>query len=392
MGSDSCHACGANDVDVFYEVDSVPVHSCLMVKSREEALAFPTGDLRVGVCRSCGFIQNNAFDPDLLSYSPDYEETQSFSPTFRTFQTELCEAQNKKYALGDKLALEIGCGKGEFLTQLCEISGGRGIGIDPGYRPERNSSPAAERIEFIVDFYSEKYTHLQPDYLACRHTLEHIQPVEQFMRMVRGTLEGRPDAIVFFELPGGERVLRDTAFWDIYYEHCTYFTLGSMARLFRRTGFQPIDLYTGYDDQYILIEARPGDPAAAPMLDGEDDLERTLADVDGFRARIQEKFATLRSDLAAACANDGKVVLWGSGSKAVSYLNTLGIQDELQYVVDINPNKFGKFLAGTGHEIVAPEFLREYKPDAVIVMNSIYLDEIRGDCERMGVDARIWGI
>ena len=78
-------------------------------------------------------------------------------------------------------------------------------------------------------------------------------------------------------------------------------------------------------------------------------------------------------------------MLWGSGSKAVSYLTTLGITDEIEYVVDINPHKRGKFLAGTGHEIVLPEFLVEYRPDAVIVMNPIYGDEIRKGLERLGL-------
>ena len=65
-------------------------------------------------------------------------------------------------------------------------------------------------------------------------------------------------------------------------------------------------------------------------------------------------------------AQAGKTVaLWGSGSKAVSYLTTLGVTDEVQAVVDINPHKHGKFLAGTGHEIVAPEALRQLRPTAL---------------------------
>jgi hypothetical protein len=87
-----------------------------------------------------------------------------------------------------------------------------------------------------------------------------------------------------------------------------------------------------------------------------------------------------------------KVVLWGSGSKAVSYLTTLGVTDQLQYVVDINPHKHGKFLAGSGHEIVSPEFLVEYQPDAVIVMNPIYLEEIRSDMRRMGLEPETWAV
>ena len=75
-----CQSCGAEGLEVFYSVKQVPVHSCLMVKSREDALAFPRGDLEIAFCPSCGFVQNSAFDPSVHNYSPDYEETQGFSP------------------------------------------------------------------------------------------------------------------------------------------------------------------------------------------------------------------------------------------------------------------------------------------------------------------------
>ncbi len=386
---EQCQACGSTDLDVFFEVGKVPVHSCLMLKSREKALAFPTGDLAIGVCNDCGFIQNTDFDPSVHNYSPDYEETQGFSPRFRDFQTELCVAQDAKYDLSDKTVLEIGCGKGEFLVQLCEISGASGIGIDPSYRPERTTSEVAERIKFIVDFYSEKYSHLTADYVCCRHTLEHIQPVEEFVRMVRNTLNDLPDTIVFFEIPDGERVLVDQAFEDIYYEHCTYFTKGSLARLFRSCGFEILDLYKGFDDQYLMIECKPGDPTQGKCFPEEDDLEQTKRQVLEFRSKIGQKFERFRADIQRIVEAGEKVVLWGSGSKAVSYLTTLGITNEVEYVVDINPHKWGKFVAGTGHEIVSPEFLKTYKPENVLVMNAIYVSEITASLSDMGLSPKI---
>ena len=84
-----------------------------------------------------------------------------------------------------------------------------------------------------------------------------------------------------------------------------------------------------------------------------------------------------------------RAVLWGSGSKAVAYLTTMGIGQEIEYVVDINPYKHGKFLAGTGHEIVPPIFLKEYQPDVVIAMNAIYCDEIQRDLNNMGISAEL---
>ena len=84
-------------------------------------------------------------------------------------------------------------------------------------------------------------------------------------------------------------------------------------------------------------------------------------------------------------AAERRPVLWGSGSKAVSYLNNLSVGEEVEYVVDINPNKEGKYLAGTGQKIVGPEFLKDYSPGAVIAMNPIYVEEIRAQLDSMGL-------
>ncbi len=77
--------------------------------------------------------------------------------------------------------------------------------------------------------------------------------------------------------------------------------------------------------------------------------------------------------------------LWRSGSKSVAFLTTLNIHNEIRYVIDINPYKHGTYVAGTGQKIVAPDFLKEYKPDTVIVMNPIYHEEIRQDLNSMGL-------
>ena len=66
-----------------------------------------------------------------------------------------------------------------------------------------------------------------------------------------------------------------------------------------------------------------------------------------------------------------------------------GVKDEIQYIVDINPQRHGKFISGAGKEIVAPEFLKQYKPDTVIVMNPIYCNEIKKMMADMGLSSRI---
>ena len=379
-----CKACGSGDIQIFYRIEDVPAHSCLMFSSRAEALAFPRGEIELGFCRGCGWIGNLRFDPGLERYSPAYEETQAYSPRFLRFLDEVWDDQIERFGLGPGMtALEIGCGKGEFLVGLCERSGCAGIGLDPGYRPERTRSSAAARMEFIRDFYGPKYAHLHADYVCCRHTLEHIAPVGEFVRLVRGTIGDRRHVNVFFELPDMERVLQQGAFWDIYYEHCTYFTRGSLARLFRSAGFDVHRLYKAYDEQYLMLEAQPAAGPTDTLLPQENDLATVASLVARFERQVNERLQSIADALARHRADGHRLAIWGSGSKCVSLISSLGLArglgPELVAVVDINPHKHGKFLAGSGLEIVSPDALRALRPQVVLVMNSIYVDEIRHD-------------
>jgi hypothetical protein len=82
-----------------------------------------------------------------------------------------------------------------------------------------------------------------------------------------------------------------------------------------------------------------------------------------------------------------RTVIWGSGSKAVAFLTTLKLNEGIEYVVDINPYRHGKYIPGTGHEIVAPNFLKQYNPHKIIVMNPVYCDEIRQELDSLNVNA-----
>lgn len=385
----TCPNCESRGLTIFYEVRGIPCHSTLLMDSPKAALEYPRGDLRLGFCPACGFICNTRFDASVHEYSQKCEESQGFSPTFNRFARELASRYATRYSLRDKLALEIGCGKGEWLLALCEASGGRGIGIDPGYQPSRLESPALSRIEWIIDFYGPKFAHLKPDFIACRHTLEHIAPTLEFMRAIRATIGERKGVTLFFELPEVLRELEEGAFWDLYYEHCTYFSPGSLARLFRKARFDVTHLSVEYDNQYIILDAVPSDAPTRPTIPLEDDLARLTRGVERFGAVTSAKCEKWTDLCRGAHARSEKVVIWGSGSKGVSFLTTLGLTREVSAAVDINTFRQGKFMPGSGHEIVSPERLRDIRPQHVIVMNPVYVGEITEQLRGLGLTPRV---
>lgn len=387
-----CPACGAASTSVFYEQFGIPMNSMLLLDSESVARSFPKGDLALGYCHDCGFITNSLYDPGSSEYSQRYESSQAFSGVFNSFAHGLAQRWIDRHDIRNKTVLEIGCDKGDFLALMCELGNNTGIGIDPAADPTRQiDSEAAGRMSFIADFYDEKYAHVRADVVICRHTLEHIPNVFEFVLGVRKALADQPNALVLFELPDSYRVLRDRAFWDVYYEHCSYFTMGSLARLFRKAGFDVLKLERDFDDQYLLIEARPSAsiPATSDALAEEDDFADVLSAVEAYELEIAADLEGRRSALAKRTDAGQRVVVWGGGSKGVAYLTSLGLAHEVRHAVDINPYKQGKFMAGFAQAVVGPEALVSLAPDVVVVMNSIYVDEIKARLVELAVPAMV---
>ena len=387
-----CPNCLSGNLRAFHQVRRVPVHSVLLMPTREVAVGYPKGDITLGSCPVCGFVSNTSFDAGVHEYSTQYEETQGFSGTFRAFHSRLADSLIERYDLHNKKVVEIGCGKGEFLTLLCEKGGNHGIGFDPAFVPDRNPARPDLDIRFVQDFYSEKYADVQADFFCCKMTLEHIPDTADFVRTVRTAVGDHPETTVFFQVPDLMRVLEDVAFWDIYYEHCSYFCAGSLTRVFREAGFDVLETWTDYDGQYLMITARPAQ-IIGPVSALELEAPQLVTDgVNDFLEKQAKRVHYWRQQLEDLSSAGQRAVVWGSGSKGVAFLTGLGLKDGIEYVVDINPYRQGKFMAGTGQEIVAPEFLQSYKPDVAIAMNPVYRAEIKADLDRMGLSTSVLAV
>jgi SAM-dependent methyltransferase len=375
-------------MSAFYEIPAVPVNSCILMSTAEEARDYPRGDIVLGFCDDCGFIFNLAFNQHLAEYSGRYEETQGYSATFQRYHRALAQDLISRYGLRDKTVLEIGCGKGEFLALLCDRGLNRGIGFDPGYHGNRDVLTESPTAEVIVDFYSEKYANHHADFVCCKMTLEHIPQPADFVGLSRRAMSPGAGSVFYLQVPEALRIFRDCIFEDIYYEHCGYFTAGSLSRLFRRQGLEPLKVYTSYADQYLAIEASVacGEGDIPPAVERDFDAVRDL--VTTFPQRIHGKISHWRQVLAD-CASRGPVVLWGSGSKAVAFLGAVDKEEIVDRVVDINPYRQRHFMPGSAQPIVAPAELRKNPPAAVVVMNPIYRQEVAAELETLGLQSEV---
>lgn len=383
----NCPNCESDKLESFYRVSGIPVHSVMLMESPEEAVNFPKRNLELVYCHNCGFIHNVIFDPEIQEYNAKCEETQGFSGTFNKFHKELAVRLIAKHDLHNKKVLEIGCGKGDFIAMLCELGNNIGYGFDPAFVTERNPDKLGN-VEFVRDLYSKKYSNYKADFVCCKMTLEHIPDTLAFMRTVRAAIGEEMETIIFFQIPEAGRVMKDLGFWDVYYEHCSYFSSVSLVYLFRRAGFHVLEIGTEYDDQYLTIEAKP-----AQNEETDEQIDINILEIrelfDLFKFNIQEILDKWKSLLQTYVKDGKKITIWGGGSKAVAFMTTLGIEKEIEYIVDINPFKHDHYLPGTGHKVVAPEFLESYKPDVILLMNPIYEMEVRKDLNKIGFNPEI---
>ena len=383
-----CPLCGGTEGLEFFHQPSVPTNVIVLFDDPDEARAWPRGSLRLLACPDCGLIYNADVDPALIEYSSRIEETQAFSPHFAAYAETLAEHWIERHRLRGRDLLEIGCGKGEFLATLCRLGPNRGVGFDPAARPERLPDALAERLSLVVDYFDERQLDLDADAVVCRHTLEHVPDLAGFLGLLRrwAARRARPP-VLLFEVPDTRRILAEAAFWDLYYEHCNYFTADSLRYAFERSGFRVLEVRSAYDGQYLLLDAEPapeGRPAPAPPAAAAETVRAAEAFGRVFReiaARAEAHLQRLR--------RDGPVVVWGGGAKGCSFLTALDVAPLVSAVVDVNPHKQGKYLIGTGHPVIGPESLRELRPAHVVVMNPVYVPEIAESLRALGVASRL---
>lgn len=381
-----------SNVKIFLEVKNVPVYGTAIYSSRNKALRSPKGSLVLGACSNCGFIANTAFDPTLFKGSnlyDFYEDQQGYSPTFMKYMKTIADQMIAKYALKNRNVIEVGCGKGDFLRLLYKNGANSCVGIDPMSDPQRVETNGNNSLKFIRELLKDQHRSIPCDLLCCRHTLEHIEKPYQFMKTVYNVICDNPNANVFFEVPDAYRVIKDIAFWDIYYEHCSYFSEASLLALFNNAGFQHVDVRKVYNDQYLVAEAGVEKKENIQRTYPTNNSENAAVLIDDYTDRFDQLIRHWQETIELRRKTGQKIAIWGSGSKCVAFMSTLGIEDGIDIVVDINPNRHYKYLPISGKVILPPSAIKERHMDFVIVMNGIYEKEIRQMLYEMGVEPEI---
>jgi 2-polyprenyl-3-methyl-5-hydroxy-6-metoxy-1,4-benzoquinol methylase len=365
-----CPVCEHAQLKPFLHRSRVPVHQNLVVTSQDAARKGGHEELNFVVCETCGFVFNHSFDLSRLSYGEDYDNTQSYSDYFDAYLNGLVKDIVERQGVRNCTIVEVGCGKGHFLRKLVSYPGANntGFGFDPSYVGPLTDLDG--RLQFRTCYFDQNCTDIAANVVVCRHVIEHVPEPLEILHSVRVALASSPEARVFFETPCVEWILRNRVIWDFFYEHCSLFTATSLGLAFRRTGFVVDRVEHIFGGQYLWLEARVADIDETLPAKGETVGLATAYSENELKHRAAW-LARLR-----VLGQNGKVALWGAGAKGATFANLVDPKCALiDCVVDLNPNKQGGFIPGTGHPIVAPADLPGRGVCNAVLMNPNYRDE-----------------
>ena len=198
---EQCTICGSSQLESLYQINAVPIYCNVLYDNSDSARNCCKGDIHLAYCTACEFIMNTAFDPGLIDYHQEYNNSLYCSAYFRKFVQQQITDLVDRYQLNNKKILEIGCGDGNYLTDLCLAGDNHGIGYDPSYLPQDKHQAHNQKIKFITDYYTADNSNPDADLICCRQTLEHIPNPLKFLKMLRNSLGEQSNTSLFFEVP-----------------------------------------------------------------------------------------------------------------------------------------------------------------------------------------------
>jgi SAM-dependent methyltransferase len=383
-----CPSCAGRKSTAFYRIESAPVTCASVFVTKAEACAVARGTVELCVCDGCGFVFNRAFDPALAQIGAGYESSQAASGHFSAYARSLASDWVQRRGLRGKTVLEIGCGSGDFLSELLRAGVGKAIGLDPLIDCNRNVGELDDRLELIAAPFDEFQIGLEADAIVCRHTLEHVFDVHGFLRALARWARRNRDRVVLFEVPASERIFSECAFWDVYYEHRSYFTGASLRSAFARAGFEIQALASAFGDQYLLLEAGAAPSRSNTVVPCDVSAVRNTA--FAFNGHAHRAIEQARSGMRAL-TQQGPLAIWQGAAKTVGFLTALADPALVSYAIDLNSHRHELYLPG-GVKVVSPEQIATLLPRNIILMNPAYCNEVESSLRAMGSGARLFTV
>jgi SAM-dependent methyltransferase len=372
-----CRLCGAGLEHTFVDLGMSPLCESFLAGDQLDSME-PYFPLHALVCGQCFLVQLKEYvSPERIFR--EYAYFSSYSTTWVAHAKAYCEAITRRLKLGlDSLAVELASNDGYLLQHFLPL-GIPVLGIEPAANVARIAIDKG--IPSRVDFFGQKLAAKlvdegkRADLIIGNNVLAQVPDLNDFVAGMVHLL--KPEGVITLEFPHLERLITENQFDTIYHEHFSYFSFLTIERLATRHGLKLIDVEElsthGGSLRVYLMHAgshRFAAPSVTALLERECRLG--YADVATYAAFADEVRRTKRkllSFLIAAKDQGKRICGYGAPGKGNTLLNYCGVgTDFLDFTVDLNPYKQGRFTPGMHIPIHPVETIRIAKPDYILIL------------------------
>ena len=376
-----CRSCGWGPLTPFLSFGEMPLADALVDDPDQAERRYP---LEVVFCEGCRLTQLLYDVEPRELFVANYPYFSSYSEALVDHGRRHARSLVRDRDLGPgSLVVEIASNDGyllrNFLEERIDV-----LGIDPA--PAQADAAEAAGVPTRREFFDADLARklrgegVRPDVVIANNVLAHTPDPNGFVEGLAALLE--PPAVATIENPSVVALVEQGAFDTIYHEHFSYLSTTSVVALMARHGLvvghvEPLDIHGG-SLRWTVGPAEVADPTVRDRLAAEDAAGATSpAFYEGFADRVRRQSTRLREMLEDRRSSGRRIAAYGAAAKGSTLLNAAGIgADLVDYVVDRNPHKQGRYLPGVRIPIDAPERLVEDQPDDVLLLAWNFADEI----------------
>ena len=382
-----CRFCKTELTNTFIDLINAPASNSFLTEEQlnEPEVFFP---LKVYTCHNCFLVQIDEYKKSNAIFDDAYVYFSSYSTSWLAHAKRYTEKMTERFQLThDSLVIEIASNDGYLLQYFHE----KQIPV-LGIEPTANTAEVARKkgIESITRFFGTALAtelaaqNRKADLLLGNNVLAHVPDIVDFVAGMKMALKS--DGVITMEFPHLMQLVDNNQFDTIYHEHFSYLSFNTVNQIFSSQGLELFDVeeLPTHGGSLRIYAKHKEDKSKEVSRNVEALLQKefakgmtTLAYYDNFQKKaLQIKFA-FTSFLTQQKLLNHKIAGYGAAAKGNTLLNYCGIKnDQIDYVVDANPHKQNKWLPGSHIKVVDESYLRETKPDYVVIFPWNLKDEI----------------
>ncbi len=392
----ACRFCGSPVTHSFIDLGSMPLANSFVAPDRLAQID-PVYPLHARVCGACFLVQVDAVVPAEEIFG-DYAYFSSYAASWVEHARCYAGMMTARFALTSaSKVVEVASNDGYLLRHFAAV----GVPV-LGVEPAANVASAARELGVATEvafFGMETAQRLKAlghgaDVMVANNVLAHVPDINDFVAGFAVLL--KPEGVWTIEFPHLLHLIQENQFDTIYHEHYSYLSLDTVEQILAAHQLRAFDVdvlktHGGSLRVYVCHVAADHETSEALMYLRESEQDAgmdRLETYEGFGIRAEKIKQALLGFLNDAKSQGKKVVAYGAAAKGNTLLNYCGVTaDQIEFAVDSNPHKQGRYLPGSRLPIHAPDAIFTAKPDYVLILPWNLASEICGNMS--GISA--WG-